>query len=90
MGRVKEAMMECLDAGVVPVDPQSVALWAERLGADAGILSGMPMQHRIDLRGDPIDVDVIPVSVAERIAKALPDTFDSLGWMIECYRESFG
>lgn len=87
MGRVKEAMMDCLDAGVVPVDPRSVASWAERLGENRRILDGMPMQHRI---GDELDVDVIPIEVAEIIDDILPDTFDELGWMIQCYEESLG
>lgn len=90
MGRVKEVMMDCLDAGVVPADPQSVASWAERLGEHRHILDGMPMQHRVDCRGDEIDVDVIPVEVAEIIDDMLPDTFDELGWMIQCYEESLG
>lgn len=84
MGRVKEAMMDCLDAGVVPVDPRSVASWAERLGEHSGILNGMPMQHRFD----DIDIDVIPLGVAEIIDDMLPDTFDELGWMIQCYEEA--
>lgn len=86
MGRVKEMMMDCLDAGVVPVDPRSVASWAERLGDDAGILDGMPMQHRFD----DIDIDVIPLGVAEIIDDMLPDAFDELGWMIQCYEEAMG
>lgn len=79
MGRMKEMMMDCLDAGVVPVDPSSVASWAERLGEKAGILDGMPMQHRFE----DIDVDVLPVSVAEMVGDMLPDTFDELGRMIQ-------
>lgn len=88
MGRMKDVMIDCLEAGVVPVDPSSVASWAERLGDDADILNGMPMQHAVDCRGDVIELDVIPISVAESIGALLPDTFDSLGWMIECHRES--
>lgn len=88
MGRVKEVMMDCLDAGVVPVDARSVASWAERLGEHSGVLDGMPMQHRVDCRGDQFDVDVIPVGVAEIVDDMLPDTFDELGWMIQCYEES--
>lgn len=88
MGAVKEAMMECLDAGVVPVNPESVGLWAEQLGDRADILAGMPMQHRINGRLGPVDVDVIPITVAFRIGQILPETHDELGWMLDVFVEA--
>lgn len=88
MGRMKDVMIDCLEFGVVPVNPRSVASWAERLGPNACILNGMPMQHTVDCRGEAIQLDVIPVSVAEAIGDILPDTFDELGWMIQCHEES--
>lgn len=89
MGAVKEAYSECFAAGLVPVDHRRLREWAEKLGDEAHIISGMPMTHRIEGRFGPVDLDVIPVTVAFRIGELLPETYDELGWLVDCFAEQY-
>lgn len=88
MGAVKEAMMDCLDMGYVPADAKRVGEWAGKLGDKARILDGMPMQYRYEGRFGETDIDVLPMSVALRVGELLPETYDELGWMIDCFLET--
>lgn len=83
MGAVKEMYMDCVEAGVVPVEASNVGLWADRLGDRASILTGMPLRFRHNGRRGPVYIDVIPAIVAAMVVKALPDTNDELGWMLD-------
>ena len=89
MGAVKEMYYDCLAAGVVPVEASSVGLWAERLGDKARILAGMPMKHRHDGRRGPVDVDVIPATVAAMIVKEIPEADEELGWFLDELAEMY-
>jgi len=86
MGAVKEMLMDCLENGYVPAEARSVEKWRSRLAkGDRCILDGMPVQHEIRSRfGEMVPVDVLPIPVAVRVGRILPDTHDELGWMIEC------
>lgn len=88
MGAVKESMMDCMDMGYVPADAKRVSEWAEKLGDKAYILDGMPVQYRYEGRFGEVDIDVIPLSAALRIGDLLPETYDELGWMIDCFLET--
>jgi hypothetical protein len=43
----------------------------------------MPLRFRHDGRRGPVYIDVIPAIVAAMVVKALPDTNDELGWMLD-------
>jgi hypothetical protein len=85
MSATKDMLFDCFDSGVVPVDPKDVAVWAESVGS---ILDGMPMTHRHEGRFGPVDVPVIPLTVAQRVSELLPETHDTLGWMLDVFAEA--
>lgn len=88
MGAVKEMLMDCLDDGFVPASERSIAEWAGKLGEDAGVLSGMPLSHTYENRwGEPIEIPVIPVAVARTVGELLPETHETLGWMLDLTTE---
>jgi hypothetical protein len=87
MGAMKDLLMDCAEHGFVPVNPASLEVWSQRLPAD--VLDGMPLTHYVENRwGELVPVEVLPISVARRVGKLLPETHDELGWLIECFEET--
>lgn len=88
MGAVKEAMMECHDAGMVMVDESFAIPFVENPAA-RDLLIGMPLKHTITNRwGEPVEIPVIPVAVAVRLEKLFPEELnDTIGWQLDMIAE---
>jgi hypothetical protein len=89
MGMMKEAMMECHDAGLVMVDEGFAIPFVENAAA-RDLLVGMPLTHTITNRwGEPVEVPVIPVTVAVRLEALFPEELENtIGWQLDMIAEA--
>jgi hypothetical protein len=89
MGAVKEAMMDCHEAGFVWVDDDFAIPFVENPEA-RDLLAGMPLKHTITNRwGEPVECPVIPVTVAVRLEKLFPEEVkDTIGWQLDMIAET--
>lgn len=89
MGMMKEAMMECHDAGLVMVGEDFAIPFIENTEA-RDLLAGMPLTHTITNRwGEPVEVPVIPVEVAVRLESLFPEELENtIGWQLDMIAEA--
>jgi hypothetical protein len=89
MGAVKEAMMECHEAGLVWVNEDFGIPFMENQAA-RDLLAGMPLRHTITNRwGEPCELPVIPVAVAVRLERLFPEELnDTIGWQLDMIAET--